>query len=256
MSAEDVKHKSKSVTETRDIHFPLTVPAGERRTVDEKTTVTSVATIYEAAIRAQGSVGIEVNPGWWTPNIYIWYYNIEYLFPNAEAASRISRSSTNTAIDTKVLKMPKHLGGDEKVAGILVEYHSFNSDIEAVGAVGFDGFDSEGPGIAVSSTQAVKSSPPGPSPFVASMKIRVQFAGMNPEVPLEKRLDGMERLRALIAMNVHHIGNPTAISYAYNFAFASFSIPYDPQQIEELGVAVINEAHGIHWGGKYAIYFS
>jgi hypothetical protein len=245
MSGEDVKHKSKTVVETRQVNFPLIVPSGEGRMVNEKTTVTSITTLFEAALRTEGSVGIEVDPGFFTPNFYWWYYNIEDVFPNAEATSRIARSSTNTNIDTKVLNIPKQADGKEAE---IVEYHSFNSDIAAVGF--------KGPGIAVSST--AKDSPPGPSPFLASMKIEVQFAEVKPEVPAENRQGDIEELKALILTKVHAIGNPSAISYAPNFASASFSISYNPQQITkaELGAAVINQAHGVQWRGQYAIYFS
>ena len=263
MSSEDVKKRSKTETVTRDVHFPLTVPAGEGRTVEETTIVSSIATEYSSAITVKGTVGIEIDPGFWTPNYYLWFDKIEVAFPDAEAISRISRISINTDIGTKILTLPKQLEGNEKEAGTLVEYHSLKTDFDAVATAGLVGFDSEGldivphiaPGIVVS-TLSMKSTPPGPSPFIASMNLRIQFAGENPEVPLKKRLDGMERFRALIVINVHPIGNPTPIIYAANFASASFSIPYDPQQIKDLGEAVINQAHDVNWGGKYAIYFS
>jgi hypothetical protein len=68
MSAEDLKSKSKTLTEARDISIPLTVPAHEGRVVSVKTTIASTDTFHEASLRAEGTVGIEVNPGWWRPN--------------------------------------------------------------------------------------------------------------------------------------------------------------------------------------------
>jgi hypothetical protein len=252
MSAEEVKHKSKTETDHRDNKFDLTVPAGEGRKVTEKTTVTSITTRYEGALRTEGSVGIEVNPGIWWSNVFWWYDNIEAVFPNAEATSHITRSSTNTNIDTKILKMPKPTDGRE--ARRMEYFRFFTSDIAVVGFMG--------PGIAVSTI--VKDNPPHRSPFLASMKIEVRFSGVvgagvvGPEVPLEIRRSNTEEFKALILTNVHAIGNPGAITYASKFGSASFFIPYDPQKITyvELGEAVIKQAHGIRWRGHYMIYFS
>jgi hypothetical protein len=259
MSAEQVKSKSKTVIDNRESSFPVTVPAGEGRLIDEKTTVTSVTTLYEAALRAEGSVGIEVDPAWYKPNVYYWYYNIENVFPNAAATSRIALSSTNTAIDIKVLKMPKR--GDEEAE--IESYRSFNSD---TAVVGFDD-----PAVSVSST--AKGTPPGPSPFLGSMNIEVQFVEkdlvvttlekrqsdeVDSVVPLEKRQAASETFRSLIGTRVQPIGNPSPITYAPNFVTASFSIPYDPHKvtIAKLGAEVINQAHGVEWGGRYTVYFS
>jgi hypothetical protein len=118
MSAEEVQKKSKTMVDKRESSFPVIVPAGEGRLVEEKTTVTSVATLYEATLRAEGTVGIEVEPAWYKVNVHYWYNNIEDAFPNAEATSRIARNSISTAIGTKILKMPKR--GDEE-AEILVQ---------------------------------------------------------------------------------------------------------------------------------------
>jgi hypothetical protein len=248
LSGEDVKRKSKSVTETHNTHFPLTVPAGEGRIVDEKTTVTSTTIVFESGLFTGGTVGIEVDPGDWEANIFYFFYEIASEFPDAVATSRISRFSLKTDISVTILQLRKKT--DEKKAEI-VEYHSSDSDIAAIGF--------EDIGIAVSPTEAVKASSPGQiSPFLVNMKIRVQFAGVKPEVPLEKRQVGTEKFRAHIALNVHPIGKPSAINYTSNFGSASFSIPYNPQQISnaDLGAAVIKQAQGVQWGGKYTINFS
>lgn len=251
LSAEDIKNRSERSTGNVNNNFPLTVPAGEGRIVEQKTTLKSITTLYEAALRPERTVGIVVNPGIFKPNQHLFFYNIEApgLFPDAISTSRISRTTTTTVIQTKIFKMPKQEG--EKPTEI-VEFHSFNSDNALVGL--------EDIGIAVSESPAhtVEGSPPGPSPLVATMNIKVQFAGLKPEVPLEKRQGGTERFRALIVMNVHPIGNPSTINYEANFASGRFSIPYDPKQITnaELGAAVINQAQVVPWGGKFSIYFS
>ena len=38
------------------------------------------------------------------PNVYYFLYNIESVFPYAEATSRITGGSTNTYIETKIVK--------------------------------------------------------------------------------------------------------------------------------------------------------
>jgi hypothetical protein len=115
MSAEQIKNKSDSVVDNRERAHSLIVPAGEGRLVEEKTTVTSVATLYEAALRAEGTVGIVVDPAWYKPNDHYIIYNIEDAFPNAEATSRIARISISTATEQKISKMPKLAGVKPKV---------------------------------------------------------------------------------------------------------------------------------------------
>jgi hypothetical protein len=108
MTAEEVHDKSSTSIETREVKFDLIVPAREGRLVREKTIVTSVRTVYEAAIRAEGTVGIEFDPGFWSLNRCYWLYEIEKAFPDAEERSRIALNTINTRTSVDIVRLLKH----------------------------------------------------------------------------------------------------------------------------------------------------
>jgi hypothetical protein len=257
MTANDVKSRSKTATETYDISFPLTVPAHEGRIVSEKITVASTDAVYESALRAEGTVGIEVDPGS-TPNIYYFFYNIESIFPHAEATSRITRGSTNTDIEAKVVKMAKSTDAkdatDTKDAEVL-EYIPFNFDQPAAALESLEDL-----GFAVSSDG--QDSPPGSSTVLATLKtlkIRVQFAGVKPEVPPDRRRAGIKTFRGKITWSDIPFHKPLgAVTYATKDSSASFSLTYDPTKIskEKVKAEVFKRSNTVQWKGKVKVYFS
>jgi hypothetical protein len=259
MSAEDVKNKSKTETEARDISFPLTVPAHEGRVVSVKTTVASTGIFYEAILRAEGTVGIEVDPGWWKPNTYYYFYNIELVFPYAEAKSRITCGLTNTDVETKVIEVKTtdaNDANDKKDAEILEYYIPFDIDQPAAALKSPDNL-----GFAISSD--AKDGPPQAGPptgtFLPVLRIRVQFAGVKPEVPPEKRRPGIKLfVGRLTYSDISFFRPPSPVSYANKDISATFSLTYDAAAItkEKLKADVFKVAKLILWGGAVKLYFS
>ncbi|KAF2111793.1 hypothetical protein BDV96DRAFT_178804 [Lophiotrema nucula] len=105
MSTTDVKNKSWSKSEQHSTSFPVTVPGHEGRLVTEVTTETSETTVYEANIGVENAVGIEVDPAWYKPNEYYWFYDIQSVFPNYSSSSKINRAGIDTDVDTAVSKV-------------------------------------------------------------------------------------------------------------------------------------------------------
>jgi hypothetical protein len=261
MTAEDVKSKSKTETEARDISFPLTVPAHEGRIVSVKTTVASTDTFYEASLRAEGAVGIEVDLGWTIGHIF--FNNIEFVFPYAEAKSRITCGLTYTDVDseTKIIEAKPTDAKDatdklEDDAEILEYYIPFDIDQPAAALKSPDNLS-----FAISS-DAKDGPPQAGTPtgtFLSVLRIRVQFAGVKPEVPPEKRRPGIKLfVGRLTFSDISFFRPPSPVSYANKDISATFSLTYDATVItkEKLKVDVFKVAKQILWGGAVKLYFS
>ena len=197
MTTEDVESKSKTTTVAHDIRFPLAVRGHESRIVFVKSTVISTDIYYASSLRVEGTVGIVVSPGDGVPNVYYFFYNIESVFPNAEAISCIKRVSTKTNIETKVINSTdvQDLSNTNLRSLDILEYIPFYSDLPS-SAVEFP----DDSGIVISSDTNVSSSPSPATGAAATaldtLTIRIQFAGMTPEVPPEKRQSAMRLLIA------------------------------------------------------------
>jgi hypothetical protein len=115
-------------------------------------------------------------------------------------------------------------------------------------------------GFAVSSDG--QDSPPGSSTVLATLKtlkIRVQFAGVKPEVPPDRRRAGIKTFRGRITWSDIPFHKPLgAVTYATKDTSASFPLTYDPTQIskEEVKAKVSKQSKTVQWQGKVKLYFS
>jgi hypothetical protein len=261
MTAEDVKSKSKTETVERDISFPLTVPAHEGRLVSVKTIIASTGTFYEANLRAEGTVGIEVDPGWWKPNEFHFFYNIDSVFPYAEARSRITCGLINTDIETKVIKAkPTDVKGatDKKDAEILDYYLSFDFDQPAAALKNPDNL-----GFAVSSdTKDSSAGPPTGTVFkYDELHIRVQFAGLSPEVPPQDRRPDMRVFWSRIeySSDMKFLRPAGKVNFGSHDDYAVFTLKYDSTKTTKsnLAMGVLKQSTGMKWGdGKDKVKIS
>ena len=264
ISSTEVKSKSWSKTDQHTTSFPIVVPPHEGRMVTELTTETSETNVWEAQVGVQNAVGIRVDPAWYKPDEYYWFYEIQYIFPNNYASSRINRAAIDTDVDTTVSKLLPP--GDEKEEPIEDEILTFESHV-AKQRSDFGSIPKLGPKIGMAFKY--KETSPGPKvPIIgaqARLGLTIDFNVLRP-IQLERRaLDAVS-----LKWNIHHDAQvgPALISPGVSVPSfipdrkapdtAKMTITYDDQKLTRLKLQqrIIAEARSVNWQGLYKLHFS
>ncbi|KIO17889.1 hypothetical protein M407DRAFT_32424 [Tulasnella calospora MUT 4182] len=250
-SAAEVKSRSYSRTETRGVSFAVDVPAGEGRIVSSATTQTSTDNVFRALIGVQGTVGIEVDPAWYLPNHYWWFYNIENVFPDASAKSEITRSRIDTKVDNIIRKLDNHKAGE------ILECHSLISPEPTLGIALL----TDNVGCEVADPPELDS--PALAAFTGSLAVRVDFRGTQP-IAVERRALILQTLAIRVQARIQPlgcIGFIGMINWQPDWQTkeqATFRIPFDPAMINRnnLTLQFLQAANSVGWGGSHIITFA
>jgi hypothetical protein len=248
MSSSDVSSKSVSTTVSHSVSFPVTVPAGEGRLVDEKTTPSTVTTTFEASIGVKNCVGIWIDTPWYEPNECIWFVNIEQVFPWLTAKSRINVGAVDTTQDTIITKVTKPNNGPK-----LLEPLTLSSEV----------FQGHSPQVDAAFLRTVKSvlgkpKKTDPRDYPGTVHITITFG----TVSVDDRPICASQFKMKI-INIVHTGimTPSPIIYTppETGATAKFFIRFDPAVITQqaLKTDVLTAASETNWrGGTKTISFS
>ena len=262
MSSSEVRSKSWSKSEQHQVSFPVTVPAHEGRLVKETTTETSVTFVEEARIGVQNAVGIEVDPAWYKPNIFCWFYNIQYVFPNKWASSYINRSVIDTSIDTSINKLlPSGDGNKDPVQGDIVDFSG--QTIKKMEGL------APSPELHPEIGIGLGPQEPGPGPKVphlisAKQNLTLDFDLGTGSVPVQKRADktrtfwlrlGLELQKVLVPPGM---GTITFIPSSQAPTTAKITVTYDSDKMKKLDLQnkIVAAARAINWEGRYDLHFS
>lgn len=241
---------SESETKEHVVSFPLTVPAHMNYMVILETRVLSEDDIFESSLRVEGSVGIEVETGDFTPNTFYYFFNIEAVFPDAAATSRIMRCRTYTYANVSVFKAVMSTDAQDpstKTDADMVEFIPFAFE-QAAAALEIP----DDVGIVFAPDDIVY-------PSFVSTTLVIRFSGVPPpQVPLQYRRPKTEILRKRLQVSAipftRPLGNAT---YAPQDASVRIRVNYDTTRIglAQLRNAIINTAHQMQWGGNIQINF-
>ncbi|KIO32009.1 hypothetical protein M407DRAFT_4728 [Tulasnella calospora MUT 4182] len=250
-SAAEVKSRSYSRTETRGVSFAVDVPAGEGRIVSAATTQTSTDNVFRALIGVQGTVGIEVDPAWYLPNHYWWFYNIENVFPDASTKSEIIRSRIDTKVDNIIRKLDHHKAGE------ILEYHNLISPEPTLGIALLT--DNVGCEMDV----PLELDSPALSAFTGTLTVHVDFRGTQP-IAVERRALILQTLAVRVQSRIQPLGCIGFIGIInwqpdlHAKEQATFRIPFDPTRIDRnnLTLQFLQAANSVAWGGSHLITFT
>ena len=264
MSSTDVKSKSWSKSDQHSTSFPVVVPPHEGRLVTELSTETSETTVWEAQIGVENAVGIRVDPAWYKPDEYYWFYDIQYVFPNNYASSRINRAALDTDVDTTVSKIVSQGDGKEKpIEDEILTFESHvakqSSDLESLPE----------PGPKIGKAFKYKETSPGPKvPIIgaqARLGVTVVFNVPDP-VKSERRVYDAVTLKWNIyydtqvrpALIPPGVSAPTFSPDRQNPETARITVTYDDQRITRLALQlrIIAAAKKVNWQGLYRLQFN
>lgn len=252
-SANEVKSRSTSTTETRGVSFNVDVPAGEGRIVSTVTTQTSTDNVFKALLGVQGTVGIEVDPAWYLPNRHWWIYDIEKVFPNATASREIIRSRIDTKVDNIIRKIDGHKVGD------ILECHSVAFlHPTPEGALLTEALSAElADNIGCEEALDLESESPAPSNFTAVLVVQINFRNAS-TITHQDRQNKVTSLRMMVQSRIQPegcigiIGGVVWQPSPQEMTQATLRIPFDPNRITRNGLIeqFVQLNRGIAWGGS------
>lgn len=254
MSATDVANRSESKTTSKAIAFAVDVDAKSGKKVTETTTEYSTDTVWQAQIGVEGSVGIEIDPGWWKPNYHWWFYNIEAVFPNAVASSRILRSRLDTSVDTVISKLSPPQSDDRDIDEALeFRQHENTASDEMTPSM-------QNVGSSVATDDFMQP----PAMAVLSDHVKIDFTHQGQPVPVNTREPKVKAWKQKILIGVRPLGaiagflGPTQWTPNATAAdVGTYTVPYESTKITrpQLRAQVIEFARQITWGGLFLITF-
>lgn len=260
MTSTEVHSKSWSKTEGRDINFPLTVPAMEGRRVTESTVETSVDVVYEAQVGVQNTVGIEVDPAWYKPNVRYWLYNVEQVFYNHFATSRIVRSAIDTTVSTTISKLsPPAETAREAIEGSILSYTNHaHKPIETS-----EELPDLLPEVGIEIVPKASINKPHQAPLVARearMIFTFEPVRGNP-IPVAMRAPAVEQFRRNLlgdptlqpGLRAPGVTQPVFSPHRNAPASATLQILYQDNVItqQQVNAAILRAGSAVNWGGTY-----
>ena len=262
MSTQEVHSKSWSKTEDHAVSFGLTVPAGEGRLVTETTTESSTDTVYESKIQARGTVGIYVDPAWYKPNEIYYFEQIENVFPDKFAVSKIIRTAIDTSVNTTITKIEGPKGSNGKaIKGDIITYGGENTRSLS----GLQDFSYLHPQIGF----ALKPKEPNtklklPRVTPARQTLRFDFDRPEDPIPPEDRATKTKQFRTKLSLKIKRNLVPPGISEPIYIPDedapdeARITVEWDQDKMSRVNLQLteIAAANLVDWEGKYWLHFS
>ncbi|KAE9400513.1 hypothetical protein BT96DRAFT_1096989 [Gymnopus androsaceus JB14] len=279
MSASEVKSKSYSKTVAHAVSFGVEVPPGEGRIVTETTTTTRVPKVYRASIGVRGAVGVIIDPGFWYPNVYWKFHNIEVI-PDLfylVATSEITLASIDTAVDTEIKKIDLkgeafdfvgHTGygtvGSDGLTVLSIESLEDMSVSEEPDTVSDDSRLKPNENLGMTISRPGTPNPDViPASFTGNVHVTIDGFDGKPTIPARDRPRKVQQMNQQFILDVMTSSPPNAVANIQGVLWdpaksvCRYTIRYDPAKITRITLLdkYVHTSRKISWGGAHMIHF-